>query len=371
MEEFLKKYNEYVDFYAKNHNSQVKFNQRYKVYDFHPTKLMIQKIKENIPLKELVCYINKVLLLTSKVYNSNGIVMNIFDIIPPTILEPLINDYPSFNTYINFYILNGNENKKFFEKVVQFENEKSIYLSLDYIDVSIDFNIYKDLVTKISKFENAKLINKTFCKKNVVHVIKRVLKNLKTKEIDEFYNSCSNNFIESISQNLYFINILPKNLIKEYISEIPNQKNNENISRSKFNKKSGIIVKKIDTPEIAITKSSENINHKNNIPSNDNEHYSLEKETDNTKIISKSNENIIYKNTKESNKITFDETKIMVQNIFDEKFKTLFNSFSDVKEILNFLKTYTFLKIDKESIDCSMIEDYIELFKYIDVKNNF
>lgn len=335
MEEFLKKYNERVDFYTKHSNGQVNFNdQRYIVCKSQrQTTLMLRRIKENISLKELVSHINKVLLLSSKVYNNHGIVMNIFDIIPVILLESLINDYPSFNTYVQFYILNEIENKKFFEKVVQFENEKSIYLSLDYIDISIDFNIYKDLVVKISKFENTKLINKTFSKKNTAYVIKRVLKNLKTKEIDDFFNCCSKNFIESISQNLYFINILPKNLIKEYIHEPIDQKNDEN--------------------------------RKNTVSVCDDESVLLVNEIRNPTIISNSN-NDIPKNINETYKITFDETKIMIQNIFDEKFKTFLESFIDVKELLNFLKTYTFLKIDKGSIDHSIIEDYIELFKYID-----
>jgi hypothetical protein len=63
--------------------------------------------------------------------------------------------------------------------------------------------------------------------------------------------------------------------------------------------------------------------------------------------------------------ISIDESKMYIQNIFDEKLKIFFQSFTNIKEILSFIKTYPFLKIDKEKFKDSSIEDYIELLGYI------
>lgn len=333
MEEFLEKYNSFYKRYSDNKNcsgyTQLSLGGNYyNIIGMNRRILYAPKLKENISLKELVCHINKLLLLQPKVYSDNGMVMNIFNIIPDFILESLINDYSSFNTYIHYYILNESDIKQFFEKVVQFKNEKSIYLSLNYIDISVDFNIYKDLVAKISKFENIKLINKTFSKKNAACIIRRVLKNLKIEEIDEFYNSCSKNFIESISRNLYFADILPTNLIKEG-------------SIMSDNETDPVIENRVTPNILTITDSGEKL----------------------IKI-----QDISDKIT--SNTISYDESKVMIQNIFNEKFKIHVESFSDIKEVLNFLRTYQFLTIDKNLIGESLMEDYIEMLKYIDAKKN-
>lgn len=301
MDEFLKLYNSHTDYDYSRYNITNR-----------SMKLEYPKIKENTSYNKIVCCVNKTLSLNTKIFGHYGINSNILNNLPINILESLINNYPSFNTYINYYLINFHENKLFFEKVIQFENEKSVYLALDYVDISIDFNVYKDLVIKISKFENIKLVKKSLLKKNIECTIKRVLKKLKPDEIDEFYNSCSKNFIESISQNLYFIHILPPNLIKM-----------DNVNKN-------ILGVKI----IEIKK--ENNNNFNNTTS----------------------------------MVSFDESKNMIQNIFDENFKMLFDSFPNIKNVLNFLKTYQFLTIDDNLIDISLMEDYIEFLKYIDIKKN-
>lgn len=63
--------------------------------------------------------------------------------------------------------------------------------------------------------------------------------------------------------------------------------------------------------------------------------------------------------------ISIEESKLLIQKNFDMKLKNCFQYFANVKEIMIFLKTYPFLKIDKEIFRDSSIEEYIELLHYV------
>ena len=249
-------------------------------------------ISEKTTFDDIVFITNK-MFITS--YNTEyTYITNVFKELPSKILESIIlKYYNTFSIYIHSILIRAIYNDIFIKKILEFENEKSVHLSLNFIDINSE--LCKDLVQKISKFENTKLMNKTLSKKYITRMFKRVLKKLNNDEVDVFYNSCSKNFIESISSNLYFASILPTSVVK---IKIP-----------------------------SVIKSDNNINLNYNI--------------------------------------SIDESKLYIQNIFDEKLKIFFQSFTNIKEILIFIKTYPFLKIDKEKFKDSSIEDYIELLGYI------